>query len=121
VIQRFRAGPQVLVTQGNKLGWTSPTGLALLAATLLFGWLFSRIESKAANAFFDFSLFRNSTFTGATISNFLINGTAGTLIVSLQLVQLGGNMNAQQAGFLTLGYAGLWCKRRLRYATGLVN
>jgi MFS transporter, DHA2 family, multidrug resistance protein len=29
----------------------------------------------------------------------------GTLIVSLQLVQLGGNMTAQEAGLLTLGYA----------------
>lgn len=96
---------QVLVTQGNKLGWASPAGLGLLAVTVVFGWLFFRIENKASNAFFDFSLFKNSTFTGATISNFLINGTAGTLIVSLQLVQLGGNMNAQQAGFLTLGYA----------------
>lgn len=96
---------QVLVTQGNKLGWSSPAALGLLAVTLAFGWLFFRIENKASNAFFDFSLFKNTTFTGATISNFLINGTAGTLIVSLQLVQLGGNMNAQQAGFLTLGYA----------------
>ena len=96
---------QVLVTQGNKLGWTSLVGLGLLAATVVFGWLFFRIERKASSAFFDFSLFKNSTYTGATISNFLVNGTAGTLIVSLQLVQLGGNMNAQQAGFLTLGYA----------------
>ncbi|WP_421956431.1 MFS transporter [Polaromonas sp.] len=96
---------QVLVTQGDKLGWSSPMGLGLLAATVVFGWLFFRIEEKAANAFFDFSLFKNATYTGATISNFLVNGTAGTLIVSLQLVQLGGNMDAQQAGFLTLGYA----------------
>lgn len=96
---------QVLVTQGNKLGWTSPAGLILLIVTLVSGWLFFRIEDRASNAFLNFSLFKNSTFTGATISNFLINGTAGTLIVSLQLVQLGGNMNAQQAGFLTLGYA----------------
>ncbi len=96
---------QVLVTQGNKLGWASPVGLGLLAATMVFGWLFFRIENKASNAFFDFSLFKNATYTGATISNFLINGTAGTLIVSLQLVQIGGGMNAQQAGFLTLGYA----------------
>lgn len=96
---------QVLVTQGNKLGLTSPAGLGLLAVTVVFGWLFIRIENKAGNAFFDFSLFKNKTYTGATISNFLVNGTAGTLIVSLQLVQLGGNMNAQQAGFLTLGYA----------------
>lgn len=96
---------QVLVTQGNKLGWTSAMGLGLLAATVVFGLLFFRIESKVSNGFFDFSLFKNATYTGATISNFLVNGAAGTLIVSLQLVQLGGNMDAQQAGFLTLGYA----------------
>lgn len=96
---------QVLVTQGNKLGWASPVGLGLLAVTVVFGGLFLRIERQAPNAFFDFSLFKNPTYTGATISNFLINGTAGTLIVSLQLVQIGGGMNAQQAGFLTLGYA----------------
>ncbi|WP_086065369.1 MFS transporter [Bordetella genomosp. 8] len=96
---------QVLVTQGNKLGWTSTVSLGLLVVTVVFGWLFLRIESKASNAFFDFSLFRNATYTGATISNFLVNGTAGTLIVSLQLLQIGGGMNAQQAGLLTLGYA----------------
>ncbi|HKR46750.1 MAG TPA: MFS transporter [Paraburkholderia sp.] len=96
---------QVLVTQGNKLGWTSPIGVGLMAVTVIFGLLFYRIESKSANAFFDFSLFRNPTYTGATVSNFLLNAVAGTLIVSLQLVQLGGNLNAQQAGMLTLGYA----------------
>jgi DHA2 family multidrug resistance protein-like MFS transporter len=96
---------EVLVTQGNKLGWTSPIGLVLLAAAVGSGWLFFRIEHKAPHAFFDLSLFQNSTYTGATISNFLVNGTAGTLIVSLQLVQLGGGLNAEQAGFLTLGYA----------------
>jgi len=50
-------------------------------------------------------LFKNLTFTGATISNFLLNGTAGMLIVSLILLQLGGNLSAQDAGILTLGYA----------------
>ena len=32
-------------------------------------------------------------------------GVAETLLVCLQLVQRGGNMTAQQAGLLTLGYA----------------
>ncbi|MDR3451205.1 MAG: MFS transporter [Rhodoferax sp.] len=96
---------EVLVTQGNKLGWTSPIGLTLIAVTLIFGFLFLRIESRSLNAFFDFGLFKNSTYTGATISNFLLNGVAGTLMVSLQLVQLGGNLTAQQAGLLTIGYA----------------
>ena len=96
---------QIVATQGNNLGWTSPWTLSLSAVTLAFGWLFLRIESRNSNAFVDFKLFHNPTYTGATISNFLLNGVAGTLLVSLQLVQLGGNMTAQQAGMLTLGYA----------------
>jgi len=96
---------QIVVTQGNKLGWTSPFILSLIGVTALFGTLFFMIESRADQGFVDFKLFRNSTYTGATISNFLLNGVAGTLLVSLQLVQLGGSMNAQQAGALTIGYA----------------
>ncbi len=96
---------QIVVIQGNNLGWTSPLILSLSAVTLVFGWLFIRIEARISNPFVDFTLFHNQTYTGATISNFLLNGAAGTLLVSLQLVQLGGNMTAQQAGMLTLGYA----------------
>jgi DHA2 family multidrug resistance protein-like MFS transporter len=96
---------QIVVTQGNSLGWGSPLVLSLAAVALVVGALFVGIESRIPNAFVDFKLFRNRTFTGATISNFLLNGAAGTLLVSLQLVQLGGKMTAQQAGLLTLGYA----------------
>jgi DHA2 family multidrug resistance protein-like MFS transporter len=96
---------QIVVTQGNKLGWTSPLILALSAAALVFGGLFFRVEARAPNAFVDFKLFANRTYTGATVSNFLLNGVAGTLLVSLQLVQRGGNVSAQEAGLLTLGYA----------------
>ena len=38
----------------------------------------------------DFALFKNTTFTGATISNFLLNGTIGMLFISQQLIQLAG-------------------------------
>lgn len=96
---------QVFATQGGALGWTSPASLALLAVSVVFGVLFYRIESRADNAFVNFKLFKNSIFTGATISNLLLNGTAGMLIVAMSLVQLGGNMSAQEAGLLTLGYA----------------
>ena len=96
---------QIVVTQGNTLGWTSPSTLSLSAIALVFGWLFFRIESQIPYAFVNFKLFHNPTYTGATISNFMLNGSAGTLLVSLQLVQLGGTMTAQQAGTLTLGYA----------------
>lgn len=96
---------QIVVTQGNKLGWTSLPVLVLIGVALVAGVLFVRVEARTSGAFVDFSLFSNSTYTGATVSNFLLNSVAGTLIVSLELVQLGGNMTAQQAGLLTLGYA----------------
>jgi DHA2 family multidrug resistance protein-like MFS transporter len=96
---------QIVVTQGTKLGWTSLPVLVLSAVALVTGALFVGVETRTSAAFVDFALFRNSVYTGATISNFLLNAVAGTLIVSLQLVQLGGNMTANQAGMLTLGYA----------------
>jgi MFS transporter, DHA2 family, multidrug resistance protein len=96
---------QVFATQGGNMGWGSLPTLGLLAASILFAVLFFRIESGNPNGFVDFELFRNMTYTGATISNFLLNATAGILIVAMTLVQVGGGMTAQQAGFLTVGYA----------------
>jgi MFS transporter, DHA2 family, multidrug resistance protein len=96
---------QVLVTQGSALGWGSPASLGLGAATAVFGWLFFRIEAGNPQGFVDFRLFGNRVYTGATVSNLLINSVVGVQLVSLQLVQLGGEMTAQQAGLLTLGYA----------------
>ncbi len=96
---------QILITKGAQLGFTSLAGITLIAATLLFSILFYYIEKGKKDAFIDFKLFQNQIFTGATISNFLLNGTAGILIVSLILLQVGGNLSAQEAGMLTLGYA----------------
>ena len=96
---------QVLATQGGTMGWTSLPTLGLLAASVIFAVLFFRIESNNPNGFVDFKLFQNMTYTGATISNFLLNATAGILIVAMMLVQVGGGMTAQEAGFLTIGYA----------------
>ena len=72
---------------------------------MIFAILFFKIEKGKEGAFIDFKLFNNLTFTGATISNFMINGTAGMLIVSLALLQVGGDLTAKAAGMLTLGYA----------------
>ncbi len=101
----FMVALQIFATQGSVLGWTSPAAIGLLVTSIVFGFLFVRTELGNPNSFVDFNLFRNLTFTGATISNFLLNGTAGILIVAMTLLQLGGDMTAQQAGFLTLGYA----------------
>lgn len=67
--------------------------------------MFVNAELHAPNPLMDFTLFRNSVFTGATISNFLINGTAGALTVSLWVLQGAAGMSAATAGYLTIGYA----------------
>jgi len=96
---------QILVSKGSDFGWTSLLSLGLLAGFVIFGLIFYKIESGNGNAFVDFKLFKNSIYTGATISNFLLNATAGILIVSLSLVQLGAGLSSQESGLLTLGYA----------------
>ena len=96
---------EVFATQGAKFGWASAASLGLLAISMVFGVIFFRTESGNPNAFVDFGLFRNMTYTGTTLSNLLLNGVAGILIVSMTLVQIGGGLSAQEAGLLTLGYA----------------
>ena len=57
-----------------------------------------------ANGFVDLSLFNNKTYSGATLSNFLLNGAAGTLLVALALVQQAAGLSSLQSGLLTVGY-----------------
>lgn len=96
---------QVLVVKGASIGFGTPAGIALIILTVVATLIFIFIEKGKDGAFIDFKLFKNMTFTGATISNFMLNGTAGMLIVSLALLQIGGNLSAKAAGMLTLGYA----------------
>ncbi|MDY0090553.1 MAG: MFS transporter [Flavobacteriaceae bacterium] len=98
-------GLQVVATQGGNFGWTSLLTLSILAVSVLATIVFIRSGLRNPNSFVDFKLFKNITYSGATISNFLLNGTAGILIVAMSLIQLGGRLTAQEAGLLTLGYA----------------
>ncbi|GAA3302084.1 MFS transporter [Glutamicibacter nicotianae] len=94
----------VYISQGPNIGWLSLGGIALVAIFVVTGLLFLQIEVHSRNPFVNLKLFSNGTFTGATLSNFLLNGAAGTLIVSLGLVQVAAGMSSLQSGLLTLGY-----------------
>ena len=52
----------------------------------------------------DFAVFKNKAYTGATVSNFLLNAIAGALIVTNTYVQVGRGFNSLQSGILSLGY-----------------
>jgi MFS transporter, DHA2 family, multidrug resistance protein len=94
----------VYISQGPAIGWLSLSGIGLIAATVVGTLVFFAIETKKDGPFLNLSLFRNLTFSGATLSNFLLNGAAGTLIVSLGLVQVAAGLSSLQSGLLTLGY-----------------
>ena len=95
----------IVVTQGSAIGWTNLVTWALIAVFIIATGIFLNTELKTSNPFVDFNLFKNTVFTGATISNFLINGTAGALTVSLWVLQGAAGMSAATAGYLTVGYA----------------
>ncbi|MDK9710983.1 MFS transporter [Acidaminobacter sp.] len=94
----------ILISQGGRLGWSSPMSLGLAAIVVISFLIFFKIEKSTKDSFINFNLFSNSTYKGAALSNFMVNGAAGTLVVALSLVQLGADMTALQAGFLTIGY-----------------
>ena len=103
-------GLMIVLLFGSKLGWASGTTLVLSAVAIVAWAFFVVVERRKDHPFIDFKLFKNTTFTGATISNFLLNATIGMLIVSQQLIQLAGRKadgspySAWDAGLLTLGY-----------------
>ena len=72
----------VFITKGATIGFTSPYFYGLIAIVIVSFLLFIKAEKNVNNPLIDFKLFTNKPYTGATISNFLLNGVAGTLIVA---------------------------------------
>lgn len=94
----------LVITRGSTFGWTSATTISMLLIFLLAAGFFFYTEMRQTNAFIDFSLFKNKAYTGATLSNFLLNAAAGTLIVANTYVQVGRGFSAFQSGMLSIGY-----------------
>ncbi|PZX08347.1 DHA2 family multidrug resistance protein-like MFS transporter [Psychrobacillus insolitus] len=94
----------IFITQGSELGWTNWITLALLAVAVIGAIIFIKVENGKPNALIDFGLFKNLPYTGATISNFLLNAVAGTLVVANTYVQQGRGFTSFQSGMLSIGY-----------------
>ena len=95
---------ETVITRGADFGWTSPISLTLMAVTVIGGWVFFKVVKGKSNGFIDFSLFKNRYFTGAAVSNFLLNAVAGALIVANTYVQVARGFSSFQSGLLSLGY-----------------
>ncbi|MGG0815504.1 MFS transporter [Paenibacillus alvei] len=95
----------LFITRGSSFGWTSAATILLIVVFLLSAFVFFKIEThKAGSGFIDFSLFMNKAYSGATISNFLLNAVAGTLVVANTYIQVGRGFTAFETGMLSLGY-----------------
>ncbi|MHC5318195.1 MFS transporter [Listeria kieliensis] len=94
----------LVITRGSTFGWTSPTTIIMILVFLISAFFFFRIELRQTSGFIEFSLFKNMAYSGATLSNFLLNAAAGTLVVANTYVQVGRGFTAFQSGLLTLGY-----------------
>src|ERR1041385_8928238 len=94
----------IVIGQGSALGWLNPVVITLALVFVLAAAVFFRVESRKPDGFVDLRLFNNKTYTGATLSNFLLNGAAGTLLVALSLVQQAAGLSSLQSGLLTIGY-----------------
>ena len=66
--------------------------------------IFIRVEMKMHYPLIDFKLFNNKAYTSATVSNFMLNGVAGTLIVANTFVQQGLGFSTFQTGLLSITY-----------------
>lgn len=97
----------IVLIFGRQLGWASAPTLGLATVAIIGSVVFFLYERRRTSPFIDFGLFKNTTFTGATISNFVLNGTIGVLIVSQQMLQIARPelFDPWKAGLLTLGYA----------------
>ncbi len=72
----------VIITQTSQFGLFSPFILGLIAIFVISLIIFVIYENKIKQPLVDFDIFKNKGYTGATISNFMLNGVAGgTLIV----------------------------------------
>ena len=94
----------IFINYGSDFGWTSARSLGLLAVVIIGLIVFVKVEKSKEIVLIDFSVFKNKPYSGATASNFLLNGIAGTLVVANTYVQVGRGFNSLQAGMLSLGY-----------------
>jgi EmrB/QacA subfamily drug resistance transporter len=88
------------VLRGNELGWGSWTVLGCLAAGAVLLGVFVAVEGAATHPMMDLRLFRNRTFTGASIAVALLGGASFGAFVYLSLFLL----NVQGRGPVETGF-----------------
>lgn len=96
-------GINIIVTQGQDLGWFSPLIIGLMTISLILTAVFFTYEKRKKYQFIDLKLFKSKAYTGAVTSNFLQNAIAATIIVANTYVQIARGFTSFETGLLTIG------------------
>ncbi len=95
----------LFISKGHGWGWSSPLSLTMLVGALAAGAVFIRSGlRKGEAALIDFALFRNQAYGAAVLSNFLLNGAIGTMMIASIWLQQGHHLTPLESGMMTLGY-----------------
>lgn len=94
---------QIFATQGGVWGWTSYASLVLLTVALIVSVLFYRLETNNPNAFVQFACSGTSPIRRDNLEP--PSECHHWDLVTMLVLQQGGDMTAQKAGLLTIGYA----------------
>jgi EmrB/QacA subfamily drug resistance transporter len=93
----------VITTGGNELPWTSPIIMALLAAALIFFWLFVLQERMTSEPILPLRLFANHSFVVSNLVNFLLAMCSlGSVVLLPMFLQLVFKLPASHSGLLLI-------------------
>lgn len=94
----------MIITQASDYGLMSLLIISMIIVFIMSFIAFIIWEQKYNNPLIDFGLFKHKGYSGATISNFLLNAVFGTTLVANTYFQSGLDFNSSQAGYITLTY-----------------
>lgn len=95
----------LFISKGHHWGWTSSLSLTMLVGAIAAMAFFVRsgLRKKEA-ALIDFALFNNRAYSAAVLSNLMLNGAIGTMMITSIWLQQGRHLSPFQTGMMTLGY-----------------
>ncbi len=97
------------VSKGRSWGYTDIKFIGTFATAIIILGVFYVNEKNAASKniaqLIDFSLFQSRGYLGATLSNFLLNAIAGTMVIVNTYLINGRGLTTTEVGIITLTYA----------------
>lgn len=95
----------LFISKGHHWGRTSGLSLTMLTGAIVAMTFFVRsgMRKKEA-ALIDFALFKNRAYSAAVLSNLMLNGAIGTMMITSIWLQQGRHLSPFQTGMMTLGY-----------------